>query len=82
MTTEKTILCCSICLENIDKVNESNKLCGHIFHTECINSWLNTHNTCPLCRTKIVNDSTNIYNSNINNSTDMFAGQGNLRYTN
>ena len=60
MTTEKTILCCSICLENIDKVNESIP-----------------HNTCPLCRTKIVNDSTNI-----NNSTDMFAGQGNLRYTN
>jgi hypothetical protein len=24
--------------------------CGHKFHSECLNTWLRTKNTCPLCR--------------------------------
>jgi uncharacterized protein (DUF2225 family) len=23
--------------------------CGHSFHYECINPWINNHKTCPIC---------------------------------
>ena len=45
---------CIICTLEYEK--EENKFaltCGHVFHKECIDLWLNkgTHNrTCPLCR--------------------------------
>ena len=28
-------------------------LCGHIYHRECILTWLDTHSTCPMCRTNL-----------------------------
>lgn len=42
---------CSICLEEYKK-NEKIFLsnCEHIFHSKCINSWLNNNITCPICR--------------------------------
>jgi len=52
--------CCSICLNQfanqIDNgENEHSNMCrigcGHHYHIGCIGNWLNTHNTCPLCRT-------------------------------
>lgn len=27
--------------------------CGHMFHEECIGSWLDTHFGCPCCRQKV-----------------------------
>jgi hypothetical protein len=40
---------CSICLENT-KENDTQLICGHIFHNECLREWLNEHTTCPVCR--------------------------------
>jgi len=41
---------CSICFE----VNNDVKLrCGHPFHKTCIDQWLESSNTCPLCRTDL-----------------------------
>ena len=47
---------CSICLENIYN-NEKiyNTICKHKFHKNCIKVWLETYNTCPNCRTFIIN---------------------------
>ena len=44
---------CSICLsgENLTP----NEKCGHKFHTECLVTWLQNNNCCPVCRTRIVN---------------------------
>ena len=28
--------------------------CGHAFHIPCINTWLEFHDTCPLCRSRII----------------------------
>ncbi|KAJ5071744.1 hypothetical protein M0811_09904 [Anaeramoeba ignava] len=45
---------CPICLESFQ---ESEKLrilpCLHFFHKSCIDPWLNNHDTCPICKTKI-----------------------------
>ena len=46
---------CSIChsaFSNNDICRKINA-CQHSFHQSCIDSWLNQHNTCPLCRTSI-----------------------------
>ena len=44
---------CPICNEQlIEGVNVLR--CGHRFHNECIESWITSHNSCPLCRTPIV----------------------------
>lgn len=39
---------CNVCL---DKINENIYMeCGHSFHKECINVWLEKNNNCPICR--------------------------------
>ncbi|GAU31733.1 hypothetical protein TSUD_215350 [Trifolium subterraneum] len=51
---------CVICLSYIEKGEIGKKLpkCGHVFHVECIDMWLNSHCNCPICRSLIVeNDS-------------------------
>ncbi|GAB4824822.1 hypothetical protein Ancab_007692 [Ancistrocladus abbreviatus] len=44
---------CAICLSEYEE-SECVKvipLCGHVFHVSCIDAWLSSHVTCPLCRT-------------------------------
>lgn len=55
---------CSLCFDTIEKGSSYYKLnpCGHIFHADSksclegksIMDWMNTHKTCPVCRTEIV----------------------------
>ncbi|KAL2344212.1 hypothetical protein Fmac_005497 [Flemingia macrophylla] len=43
---------CSVCLSEFQH-NESVRLlpkCSHVFHLPCIDTWLKSHSTCPLCR--------------------------------
>ncbi|KAG8387575.1 hypothetical protein BUALT_Bualt02G0035600 [Buddleja alternifolia] len=43
---------CPICLSEFGE-RESVKLipyCGHVYHPTCIDTWLASHVTCPLCR--------------------------------
>ena len=46
--------CCAICLETYEIERDENNVCkincNHNFHNSCINTWLNRHNTCPMCR--------------------------------
>ncbi len=46
---------CIICLENF-KVSDKiiNLSCFHMFHNNCIRTWLNDNNYCPLCKNKII----------------------------
>lgn len=43
---------CSVCLAAFD-ANDCLRLlpeCSHAFHSDCIDTWFRSHNTCPLCR--------------------------------
>ena len=40
---------CDICLTNeVKSLSQLN--CNHLFHSDCINKWLQQKDTCPLCR--------------------------------
>ncbi|KAL4887838.1 hypothetical protein BDV59DRAFT_196949 [Aspergillus ambiguus] len=42
---------CSICMDPVELGTEVTLLpCKHWFHDQCIEMWLNQHNTCPHCR--------------------------------
>uniref|UniRef100_A0A803QAQ2 RING-type E3 ubiquitin transferase n=1 Tax=Cannabis sativa TaxID=3483 RepID=A0A803QAQ2_CANSA len=58
---------CAVCLcefEPDDKLRLLPK-CSHAFHMECIDTWLLSHSTCPLCRASLLQD----FSSNTNCST-------------
>ncbi|XP_022097316.1 uncharacterized protein LOC110982880 [Acanthaster planci] len=42
---------CSICLGNIRR--EKKLHCGHRFCSECVNTWLKDHKSCPYCKQTI-----------------------------
>jgi len=46
---------CAVCLENIEIGGWYKKLpkCEHCFHATCIDQWLSTRATCPVCREEI-----------------------------
>ncbi|WJX91179.1 RING-type E3 ubiquitin transferase [Trifolium repens] len=49
---------CAVCLcefELEDKLRLLPK-CSHAFHMECIDTWLLSHSTCPLCRANLLHD--------------------------
>ncbi|KAI3805486.1 hypothetical protein L1987_27909 [Smallanthus sonchifolius] len=51
---------CAVCLcefEGEDKLRLLPK-CGHAFHMECIDIWLLSHSTCPLCRGSLLSEFT------------------------
>ena len=55
---------CVICMEDFKNGDKSTNLpCLHMFHTNCIQSWLKKQNTCPICKFKLTEDNIN----NINN---------------
>lgn len=44
---------CSICLDSLSYDGHRRicqTLCAHNFHLECVNGWLNRHESCPMCR--------------------------------
>ena len=48
---------CMICLENYINGDESIALpCIHIFHANCIKTWLKDNKSCPICKYEIKYD--------------------------
>lgn len=48
----KGALECAVCLNEFED-DETLRLipkCDHVFHPECIDAWLQSHDTCPVCR--------------------------------
>ncbi|CAK7330519.1 unnamed protein product [Dovyalis caffra] len=53
---------CVICLSPFEEneVGRSLTKCGHGFHVECIDMWLNSHSNCPVCRAPAVGDDNDV----------------------
>eukprot|EP00249_Psilotum_nudum_P030455 c43082_g1_i1 orf=254-1912(+) len=49
---------CAVCLCEFQPKDRLRLLpqCSHAFHMECIDTWLLSHSTCPLCRRSILSD--------------------------
>lgn len=46
---------CCVCLGEFEIKEELLQVisCKHVFHINCIRHWLQSHSTCPLCRTLV-----------------------------
>lgn len=45
---------CSICLDDFCRGDERTTLpCLHGFHSACVNRWLSSNGTCPVCKTSV-----------------------------
>ena len=45
---------CTVCVEHISMGKKGMFMpCGHIYHPDCLKPWLETNNTCPVCRFEI-----------------------------
>ncbi|KAK4379533.1 hypothetical protein RND71_001395 [Anisodus tanguticus] len=46
---------CAVCLNDVIGGEKCRKLpkCGHVFHMDCVDAWLECNWTCPLCRRQV-----------------------------
>ncbi|XP_050907980.1 RING-H2 finger protein ATL29-like [Lathyrus oleraceus] len=76
---------CAICLLEFedDSMLRHLTICCHVFHQECIDLWLESHKTCPVCRTDLdlhpnqtakQGDNDNDNDNNNNNNVDADEG--------
>ncbi|XP_066379133.1 RING-H2 finger protein ATL32-like [Miscanthus floridulus] len=40
---------CAVCLEDV----RAGEMVRHLFHVDCVDVWLRSHRTCPLCRCEL-----------------------------
>ncbi|MED6109303.1 hypothetical protein PIB30_032172 [Stylosanthes scabra] len=52
---QKEGLDCAVCLAKFESSEVLRLLpkCKHAFHVECVDTWLDAHSTCPLCRHRV-----------------------------
>lgn len=51
-------LYCAVCLYDVSSSEKVKQLpkCNHCFHGDCIDAWLLSHSSCPLCRHPVSRD--------------------------
>ena len=55
-TIQTKCLDCVICYTDIDITNRESYMlapCGHIFHRECLEQWMEVKMECPICRMEL-----------------------------
>lgn len=45
---------CSICFETMKEKKVILTTCNHVYHENCLDDWINTSPTCPLCRFNLI----------------------------
>ncbi|CAJ1960900.1 unnamed protein product [Sphenostylis stenocarpa] len=70
----KETLECAVCLCEFDDAETLRLIpkCDHVFHPECIDEWLSSHTTCPVCRANLV--PTESQDSDANNANGVGDG--------
>ncbi|XP_019059269.1 PREDICTED: RING-H2 finger protein ATL43 [Tarenaya hassleriana] len=55
LSGDKEGLECAVCLARFEPTEVLRLLpkCKHAFHVECVDTWLDAHSTCPLCRYRV-----------------------------
>ncbi|KJX92867.1 hypothetical protein TI39_contig5817g00022 [Zymoseptoria brevis] len=73
---------CPICLESLTTAFQLPCHSLHVFHDECIRTWLKSHNSCPLCKSILFGSgapSSTVRNANLARQTVVDL-EGNLEY--
>eukprot|EP00300_Choanocystis_sp_HF-7_P021970 c21082_g1_i1.p1 GENE.c21082_g1_i1~~c21082_g1_i1.p1 ORF type:complete len:331 (+),score=47.17 c21082_g1_i1:3-995(+) len=48
---------CAVCMDAFEIETQSLKMpCAHLFHSDCLGTWLQQHNSCPVCRHELPTD--------------------------
>lgn len=49
---------CVVCLSVMEEgeVGRVLPMCRHVFHVECVDVWLRSHSTCPICRREVAKE--------------------------
>ncbi|MCO5562735.1 hypothetical protein L7F22_016367 [Adiantum nelumboides] len=66
---------CVVCLTEFEEQEPLRQLpiCKHVFHQDCIDMWLFSHSTCPLCRRNVVTSTRSL-------SFRSWGGSGSFRH--
>ncbi|KAL6964912.1 RING-type E3 ubiquitin transferase [Sarracenia purpurea var. burkii] len=61
---------CAVCLAKFEPNDQLRllPLCCHAFHTQCIDAWLMSNQTCPLCRSTVHPTETDVLNKILSSS--------------
>ncbi|XP_040993563.1 E3 ubiquitin-protein ligase ATL4-like [Juglans microcarpa x Juglans regia] len=62
---------CAICLSKFEPNDQLRllPLCCHAFHAQCIDTWLDSNQTCPLCRSYIFTSDSDLMKASLASST-------------
>ncbi|KAF5452880.1 hypothetical protein F2P56_027836 [Juglans regia] len=69
---------CAVCLSELVQGEKARLLpkCNHGFHVDCIDMWLQSHSTCPLCRNPVAPESSNSSNDTSAELAEDFESSG------
>lgn len=56
---------CPVCFDEISCKQQHTTVCKHYFHKECIQTWFQRSDDCPVCRTEQLNDPFIVFKHNL-----------------
>ncbi|KAE8038525.1 hypothetical protein FH972_011026 [Carpinus fangiana] len=68
---------CAVCLSKFEPTDQLRflPLCCHAFHAQCIDTWLESNQSCPLCRSAIFASESDLMKASLASSNGAAAGE-------